>query len=244
MLLRCIAAENRKLRHSAIWAVFFVVPLISAVYGTFNYLRNIAVLQSEWYSLWTQHTLFYSLFFFAPMIAVYATYLWRLEHLGNNWNFILSAPVRPFCLYLAKFCAVAKMALLTQGWVFLLYVACGKLWARLPGWPPAQIVLWLLRGFAGSLAVIALQCLLSMVIRSFALPVLLALGGGIVGMLPASRGMAHFWPYALMLLGMNANRAEDALTGGLGPFLASCAAFAVVFCVIANRLLTRRDVAT
>ena len=244
MLLRCIAAENRKLRHSAIWAAFFVVPLISAVYGTFNYMQNIAVLHNGWYSLWTQHTLFYALFFFAPLVAVYAAYLWRLEHLGNNWNLILSAPVRPFCLYFAKFCVVAKMALLTQLWVLALFVVCGRLWAGLPGRPPAQIILWLLRGFVGSLVVVALQCLLSMVIRSFALPVLLALGGGVVGMLPASRGMAHFWPYALMLLGMNANRAEDALTGGIAPFLASCAVFAALFCVIANQLLTRRDVRT
>ena len=40
MLLRCIRAENRKLRGSAIWLVFFVVPLISCLYGTVNFLGN------------------------------------------------------------------------------------------------------------------------------------------------------------------------------------------------------------
>ncbi|MFR2020841.1 MAG: hypothetical protein ACLS6G_10240 [Christensenellales bacterium] len=33
-----------------------------AGYGTFNYLQNLEILTDGWYSLWTQHTLFYSLF--------------------------------------------------------------------------------------------------------------------------------------------------------------------------------------
>ena len=221
MLFRVVRAEDRKLNRSALWIVFFVIPLISAVYGTFNYTQNLGVLTREWYSLWTQHTLFYDTFFFAPMVAVYAAYLWRLEHLGHNWNLILSAPVRPFCLYFAKFVTTAKMAFLTQVWVYGLFVLCGRLWAQLPGWPPADIPLWLLRGFAGGLAVIALQCLLSMVIRSFAVPVLVALGGGIAGMLLLSKDAGMYWPYALMILGMNANRAED-MINNMGIFFLKC----------------------
>ena len=37
MLKRCILAENRKLHASPIWAMFFVLPILSATYGTFNY---------------------------------------------------------------------------------------------------------------------------------------------------------------------------------------------------------------
>lgn len=170
MLLRCIRAENRKLRGCAIWPVFLIVPMISAGYGTFNYLQNLGLLQSEWYSLFTQHTLFYSMFFFAPLVGIYAAYLWRLEHTGHNWNRIMAAPVPPILLYLAKLAVVLKMALLTQLWVCVLYVACGKLWAGLPGFPPLEILLWIMRGALGSVATIALQLLLSMVIRSFAVP--------------------------------------------------------------------------
>ena len=89
MLLRCIRAENRKLHASPIWFMFFILPIISAGYGTFNYLQNLEILRDGWYSLWTQHTLFYSLFFFPCMVAVYAAYLWRLEHIGHNWNLIM-----------------------------------------------------------------------------------------------------------------------------------------------------------
>ena len=64
MLSHCIAAENRKLRGSPVWVVFFLLPVLSALYGTFNFLQNQGVLSFNWYNLWTQHTLFYALFFF------------------------------------------------------------------------------------------------------------------------------------------------------------------------------------
>ena len=69
MLLRCIRAENRKLHASPIWLVFLVVPAISCLYGTYNFLGNLGLLDFNWYNLWTQHTLFYTLFFFAPIIS-------------------------------------------------------------------------------------------------------------------------------------------------------------------------------
>lgn len=242
MLLRCIRGENKKLRRSVIWLLFLGVPVISAVYGTFNYNMNQGILTHGWYDLWTQYSLFYALFFFAPMIGVYASYLWRLEHHGHNWNRMMTAPVRPFCLFLAKFCVVAKLALLTQGWLFLLFLVGGRLGAGLPGLPPAEILLWLLRGVVGGLTIVALQLLLSMVIRNFALPVLLALGGSIVGLLATSRDLGLYWPYALMILGMNSNRTEDVMTGSVLPFLVSCGVFLALLFLAAKAWLDKGDV--
>ena len=145
MLKRCILAENRKLHASPIWAMFFVLPILSATYGTFNYLQNLEILTDGWYSLWTQHTLFYSMLFFPAMVATYAAYLWRLEHLGHNWNLIMASPVPPLDLFAAKFAVVTKLALLTHGFVFALFVFCGKVFAHLPGLPPVTLPLFLLR---------------------------------------------------------------------------------------------------
>lgn len=242
MLKRCIIAENLKLHASPVWVMFFILPVISAGYGTFNYLQNTAILTNGWYSLWTQHTLFYSLFFFPAMVAVYAAYLWRLEHRGHNWNLIMAAPVPQFYLFLAKFAVVVKMVLLTQCFTYALYLACGKLFAHLEGWPPAQTFYYLMRGVAGGLAVVALQLLLSMLIRSFAVPVFISLFGGVSGMLAASQGMSYFWPYALMQAGMNSNKAEDVLSGGYGAFALACALWlAAIFCAAAL-LLKKCDV--
>lgn len=142
MLKRCILAENRKLHASPIWAMFFVLPILSATYGTFNYLQNLEILTDGWYSLWTQHTLFYSMLFFPAMVATYAAYLWRLEHLGHNWNLIMASPVPPLDLFAAKFAVVTKLALLTHGFVFALFVFCGKVFAHLPGLPPITLPLF------------------------------------------------------------------------------------------------------
>ena len=60
------------------------------------------------------------------MVAVYAAYLWRLEHIGHNWNLIMAEPVPPFYLFLAKLLVVTKLVLLTQAFVFVLYWFCGR----------------------------------------------------------------------------------------------------------------------
>lgn len=242
MLKRCILAENRKLHASPIWAMFFLLPTISAGYGTFNYLQNLELLTDGWYSLWTQHTLFYSMLFFPAMVGAYAAYLWRLEHLGHNWNLIMAMPVRPLDLFAAKFVVVAKLALLTHGYVFALFVVCGKLFAHLPGFPPATLPLYLLRGALGALAVIAAQLVLAMVIRSFAVPIFLALLGGISGMLAGSKGLSLFWPYCLMQMGMNANKQEDVLSGAYLPFFVSCLLWLAALFLLAWLLLRKRDV--
>jgi len=70
-------------------------------------------------------------------------------------------------LFAAKFVVVTKLALLTHGFVFALFVFCGKVFAHLPGLPPVTLPLFLLRGLLGALAVIAAQLVLAMVIRSF-----------------------------------------------------------------------------
>lgn len=242
MLKRCILAENRKLHASPIWAMFFVLPILSATYGTFNYLQNLEILTDGWYSLWTQHTLFYSMLFFPAMVATYAAYLWRLEHLGHNWNFIMASPVRPMDLFAAKFVVVTKLALLTHAFVFCLYVFCGKVFAHLPGLPPVTLPLFLLRGLLGALAVIAAQLVLAMVIRSFAVPIFLGLLGGILGIFAGSKGFSLLWPYALMQAGMNANKSEDALAGSYGMFFLSCAFWLAAMFLLAWGLLRKRDV--
>lgn len=242
MFKRCLVAENRKLHASPIWIVFFVLPVISAIYGTYNYLQNLGILTDQWYSLWTQHTLFYALFFYPAMVGVYAAYLWRLEHQGHNWNLIMSTPVRPLALFFAKYIVVIKLVLLTQVLVFGLYVFCGKVFAHLPGWPPLDTFLFMLRGLVGGQCVIALQLLLSMLIRSFAVPVFIGLAGGVVGMLAASNGAGLAFPYALMQVGMNSNKSEDMLAGSYGGFLLASALWLLLFLVIADLLLRKRDV--
>ena len=84
--------------------------------------------------------------------------------------------------------------------------------------------------------------LLSMLIRSFAVPVFIGLAGGVVGMLAASKGIGLAFPYALMQVGMNSNKSEDMLAGSYGGFLLASALWLLLFLVIADLLLRKRDV--
>ena len=166
----------------------------------------------------------------------------RLEHLGHNWNLIMASPVPPLDLFAAKFAVVAKLALLTHGFVFVLFVFCGKVFARLPGLPPVTLPLYLLRGLLGALAVIAAQLVLAMVIRSFAVPIFLGLLGGITGIFISSKGFGLLWPYSLMQLGMNSNKSADALAGSYALFAFSGLFWLAAMFALAWLLLRRQDV--
>ncbi len=242
MLSRCIKSENQKLRHSLIFPACIIIPVIPAVMGTFNYLQNTGILTHQWYSLWTQHTLFYASFFYAPLIALYCSYLWRLEHRNHNWNVFMTAPVSIPCLYFGKLAVIFRVTLMTQLWVGILYLFCGKVIVGLPDFCPANILFWLLRGTLAAAAIGAIQLLLSMVIRSFSVPIGIALIGSVLGMLLSNKGLGLFWPYSLMLMGMNSNKTEDALSGNVLSFLLSTLVFFLIFYWLAIHFLKTRDV--
>ena len=155
----------------------------------------------------------------------------------------MASPVPPLDLFAAKFAVVTKLALLTHGFVFALFVFCGKVFAHLPGLPPVTLPLFLLRGLLGALAVIAAQLVLAMVIRSFAVPIFLGLLGGITGIFISSKGFGLLWPYSLMQLGMNSNKSADALVGSYGLFAFSCIFWLGTMFLLAWLLLKKRDVA-
>ncbi|RDU23906.1 ABC transporter permease [Anaerosacchariphilus polymeriproducens] len=243
MLFRCIQVEQKKLRKSYLWFVFLLIPCIPAIMGTFNYLQSLETLKSEWYSLWTQHTLFYSSFFYAPLIAVYCSYLWRLEHLNQNWNFVMTVPVPRFCLFLAKFSMVFFMTILTQIWVGILFYMSGK-FAGLSGTVPIEIWTWILRGSIAGTVIILLQLYLSMIIRSFSVPVVISLIGSIVGLVINSMGIGFAWPYSLLLIGMNANRENEMLGNRNYIFILSCLIFCVMIIGISMFRLKKKDIKT
>lgn len=241
MLRRSIKAENMKLKGSKLWLACLFIPCIPAIMGTFNYLQNLGMLSESWYSLWTQITLFYANFFYAPLIAVYCAYMWRLEHLEHNWNVLMSVPVKYSDVFLAKLAVILKVTIVLQIWVGILYLICGKI-VGLPGIMPIEILWWLVRGTIAGMVISAIQLLLSMVIRSFAIPIGLALIGSVAGFLFVSMGNTLIWPYALMVAGMNANRSNDVMSGELIQFLISVVIFMGGFIGIAVNLLRRRDV--
>ena len=241
MLFKCIRAELMKLRRSFVWFACVVIPLIPAGIGTANYLFYRDTLQGQWYALWTQHTLFYSCFFFSPLIAVYCAYLWRVENYGHNRNVLMTTPVPLSCIFFGKLAVAAAVTLLTQLWVFALFTVCGK-YAGLPGLPPAEILFWCLRGGLGGIVIAAALLLLCQCIRSFALPIGLSLVLTMAGFLFSNKGWSLYFPFSLLTAGMNANHYDDQLSGEMLRFLGCCGVWFLLFCAAALWLLQARDV--
>lgn len=240
MLYRILKAECLKGRWAPVWLAFVVLPLIPAVLGTANYRANIGILDDWWLSLWTQHTLFSAYFFLPALLGVYCAWEWRLEHSDRNFNSYLTMPVSRTTLYLAKLLPAVGVSIFTQALVGVYFVASGKLIGMTAAVPWTQLADWLLCGALGSIAICAVQLFLSLWLRSFAVPVALALVGGIIGLLFTSQGWGIYFPYALLSLGMRANNPNLVLE--LPQFILSAVLYTLLFAALTIRLLKKRDV--
>jgi hypothetical protein len=241
MFLRTLRAERMKLHHSPVWLAFLMIPILPAVMGTFNYLQNIGILQNQWYSLWTQHTLFTCYFFLPATIGVYCSYLCRLEHSNHNWHAVMTAPVPVSYVYLAKLISASVMVFLTQIWIGMLFVISGKL-AGLTAPVPPELPGWLLYGAVGGSVICALQLCVSLIIRSFAVPVGIALIGGVAGLAALARGYGVWFPYSLLCLGMRANKPGGAMQCSTEQFVLSSVFYLMVCLLFAVMWLKKRDV--
>lgn len=241
MLWNVLCGERMKLRRSPVWLAFLILPVLPAFMGTFNYLQNIEILEDGWYSLWTQHTLFTCYFFLPATIAVYCSYLFRLEHTNHNWNCVMTLPVPMLHLYLAKLIAASAMVMITQIWVGILFILSGKL-SGLSGPVPPELFEWLAFGTLGGVVICSVQLFLSLIIRSFAVPVGIAMAGGILGIAALSKGFGAFYPYTLLSLGMRANSPGGPMACSLGQFLAGCLFYLTASTGAAIIWLRKKDV--
>ncbi|MBO4291533.1 MAG: ABC transporter permease [Lachnospiraceae bacterium] len=234
--------EILKLKGSPAWYAFFIIPLISAIIGTINYLGNLAILKDGWYSLWTQHTLFLCYFFMPVIIGVFEGCLWRIEHTGANMNLLLTR-ASAVKIILGKYAASVFITTLSMFWILILYFAAG-FFCHLPGSLPPAIPFWLFYGLIGACAIVSVQLLLSLVIRNFVLPVILAFLGGILGIVFIHYDLSYYLPYSLFAIGMTSQNSPNGPLINLPLFLACSALFIACFLGLSILYLRFSDVKT
>ncbi|MGN0412364.1 MAG: ABC transporter permease [Lachnospiraceae bacterium] len=195
--------EFMKLKGSPSWFAFIIIPILSAVIGTLNYLGNIEILTNGWFSLWTQHTLFLCYFFMPVIIAVFTGCIWQVDHLGTNMNVLLTHAT-PTRIILSKYAASLFITTLSLIWVVALYIISGT-FCKITGSLPKDLFLWLLLGLIAAYAICAIQLFLSLMIRNFVLPVILAFIGGILGLACIAKDIPYALPYSLFSLAMTEN---------------------------------------
>lgn len=242
MLFKLIKAERLKLKRSPLWLAFLFMPVIPALLGTLNYMANIEILQSEWFSLWTQHTLFTCYFFLPIMIGIYSSYIMRQEENNRNWNKVLSMPVSRNLVFIAKLVQVFSMILFSEIWICTLFVISGKVIGLTAAIPWVKLMIWCLFGTLGGTVIAAIQLMISLFIKSFALPVGIALGGGLSGLVFLAKHLGHIWPYSLMAYGMNSNAPQELIESGYVWFVVICIVYIVLFMTISSMILSRRDI--
>jgi putative membrane protein len=175
-----LAAEAIKLRRSSAWVVAVLLPLLAVITGTVNFIMNRESFEG-WISLSSQITLFYSMMFCSLGIALLASTVWRVEHRGTSWNAMRTTSHSPTAVALAKTLVILVPVLAMQGVLLTLAWLAGITVAGLgPAIPTAFVASGLLATL-GALPLVAVQSLLSMLMRSFAAPVAVAFLGCVVG---------------------------------------------------------------
>lgn len=241
MLLRLLRAERMKLKRSPVWLAFILMPIIPGVLGTINYLGNLEILTSEWYSLWTQHTIFTSYFFLPIMLGIYCAYLMRLEQNNHNWNKTLTMPVPKSEIFLAKLLTVTFMILLSEIWIAGLLIISGKIIGMTAVFPLKEIIIWSSFGTLGGMVMAAAQLIISIFIRSFALSVGMSLGGDISGLVFLAKNLGHLWPYSLLAYGMNSNSPQELLASGYAQFIVICLVYIILFTFLGSFILNKQE---
>ena len=223
-----LPAELIKLKYNPVWIPFILIPIISAGIGIINFLGNQYVLSFNWDDLWTQESLFLGIFFLSPLIAVLASLLFRMEHHGNNWNIVLTVNSR-FKILKDKWLTTSALSIICILWIAIIYIISGKL-LGIPGNIPPIFFLRIFTSLICIIAIAGFQCMLSLIIRSFAIPVGLAFLCNIFGLLLNLKGLFYATPFSMLIYSMGSTN----ITGKLNIPLTilSCLFYVcITFCI-------------
>lgn len=214
-----LRAEILKLKRSATWIIALILPLLAVTTGTINLANNPDTLDAGWASFTSQVTLFYGLLFFSIGIGLIASTAWRVEHRGTNWNLLLTTTRKPVKLVVAKVLVIMIPVAFMQLVLVAGTLISGTLVLGLEGAIPWQFALIGAISVLTALPLIAVQSLLSMLLKSFAAPVAICLLGCVVGVATvtseALRPLSFIWPQAINTRALNLGSTALAGSGGL-----------------------------
>lgn len=181
-------AEWKKLKGSKIFLPIFLLPLFSVVFGSLNYLGNVEILKKEWISLWTQVYLFYGMFFLPALIGIICAYVWNGEHKNGNMK-LLQGSTQPIGkIVMVKMLVALSLIFLVQSLLFLFYTISGFL-IHFESGLPIKLFYYLVLATLLSISLVGMQSYLSLKIKSFAIPVAVALVFSFMGTMTMGKVM-------------------------------------------------------
>jgi len=245
-----VRAEFLKLKRSLSWAVVVLLPLMAVITGVTNTLASGQQLGEGWHTLWMRVVVFYGLFPLAVGVAVLASLVWRVEHQGGNWNALMGSKVSSFDVVVAKTAVLVSLAAALQAVLMGGVILAGKLVFALPGVLPPRYFLVSVVIIVACLPVAALQSGLSMLMRSFAAPVAVALLGATAGtflLMVRLDTLSMILPYGLVSRATQLGTGTFADSGTVTPaavavLVAAALALTAAVVAVAAAILDRLDI--
>ena len=223
-----VAAEAIKLKRSSVWAVTILLPLLAVITGSLNFKMNREAFLQGWVSLTSQMTLFYAMMFCSLGVALLASTVWRVEHRGTSWNAMRTTPHTPAAVALAKTLVLFAPLLVMQVILVVLAWISGTFFMGLGPAMPMSFTVSALLGVLAAAPLVAVQSLLSMLMRSFAAPVAVAFLGCVAGfgLAAAQSPLAYVIPQGILnmtlVLGSSASSVAGAFdAASMLPLLAA-----------------------
>ena len=211
-----VAAEAIKLKRSSVWAVTVLLPLLAVVSGSVNFRMNREAFLQGWVSLTSQMTLFYAMMFCSLGVALLASTVWRVEHRGTSWNAMRTTPHTATAVALAKTLVLFAPLLVMQVILVVLAWISGTFIMGLGPAMPMSFTVSALLGVLAAAPLIAVQSLLSMLMRSFAAPVAVAFLGCVAGfgLAAAQSPLAYVIPQGILTMTLALDSSALSTAGG------------------------------
>lgn len=243
-----LIAEIIKLKRSLAWPIVAGLPIVLVLTGAATQLADGTKPEDGWATVWLQSVGFYGLFPLAIGIAILGSLVWRVEHRGSNWNALMSSPTGSLRIVVAKTVVVAGLTALMQIILFLAVVAIGKLAFGLEGLPGGEYLAITALLVVATIPAAVVQSGLSMLMRSFAAPIAIALvaSGISTAALIVAGNTALVSPYGLAtrtaLLGTGSFADDGTITGGdVTATLLATAVLTFAGVAVTTWVLERRD---
>lgn len=153
----------------------------------------------------------------------------------------MTTPVSRSTIFIAKLAVLAKSILAAQVLLMVFIIIVGKVVFRFEQPIPINMLWWLFMGWFSALSVGAVQLYLSMRIRSFAVPVGLAVCLSIGGLAFHLAGLSEMFPYSQIILGLSSQ--DEVLTiDSITTLVPMVLVYTVLFVLLAAKHLKKADV--
>ena len=153
----------------------------------------------------------------------------------------MTTPVSRSTIFIAKLVVLTKSILAAQVLLMVFIIIVGKVVFRFEQPIPINMLWWLFMGWFSALSVGAVQLYLSMRIRSFAVPVGLAVCLSIGGLAFHLAGLSEMFPYSQIILGLS-SQDEVLPIDSITTLVPMVLVYTVLFVILAAKHLKKADV--